>query len=274
MRTASSPGVAPVLHAAILISISLLASCGAAPPAPPDPGPVPDTLCYILLDSLPHDTLAFTQGLEIHEGVLWESTGIYGSSSLRCLDPVDGSLICEYALPDTLFGEGITIHDGDILQLTWLSGLVLHWPLDSIHIESVMTIDTEGWGICSLDDSIVAVSDGSSIMRFRRTSDMSTVRSVEVTMEGVPQTRLNELEYHDGRIYANRWGTDLILRIDPMTGNVDGLADLSGLLSPEDRLTVEAFNGIAWDPSREAFLVTGKCWPLVFAVRLEPPRIQ
>ena len=272
MRTGSPPGMATLLQAAILFSISVLASCGTTPPSPPDPSPAPDTLRYILLDSLPHDTLAFTQGLEIHEGVLWESTGIYGSSALRCLDPIDGSLICEYALPDTLFGEGITIHNGNILQLTWLSGLVLNWSLDSIHIESVMTIDTEGWGICSLDDSIVAVSDGSSTIRFRRTGDLSTVRSVEVTMEGVPQTRLNELEYHDGRIYANRWGTDLILRIDPMTGHVDGLADLSDLLSPEDRLPAEAFNGIAWDPSRGAFLVTGKYWPLVFAVRLEPSR--
>jgi len=254
----------------VLLFVSLIICCGNDGSSPSEPYEGLDSLVYIVLDTLYHDTLAFTQGLEIHDGVLWEGTGMWGHSSLRRLDPEDGTLLEKYPLPDSLFGEGITVLSDRILHLTWRSGIVLQWSLDSLQIDTAGTIDTEGWGICSISDSIIAVSDGSEMIRFRRTDDLSEIRSIEVTLRGEPQFLLNELEYHDGRIFSNVWSSGLVLRIDPATGNVDGIVNFEGILTQEERLEAQVLNGIAWDPARNAFIITGKYWPKMFVVSLIP----
>ncbi len=231
--------------------------------------PLPETLQVVVLDTLFHDTTAFTQGFEIREGILWESTGLYGSSSLRKLDPSTGELLEEWPLPVTLFGEGITIIKDTIFQLTWRSGLVLSWNLEDPEPVVTGTIETQGWGICAIDRNTVVTSDGSFLLTFRNVSDFNTIRSIIVTLGDVPQIYLNELEYVDGWIYANQWNSDRILRIDPASGCVEALIDASDLLSPDDTLNAGPLNGIAWDAERQAFLITGKYWPSIFAVRFE-----
>lgn len=231
--------------------------------------PLPETLHVVVLDTLFHDTSAFTQGFEIREGILWESTGLYGSSSLRKLDSSTGELLEEWPLPVTLFGEGITIINDQIFQLTWKSGLVLSWNLEDPEPVVTGTIETQGWGICAIDMNTVVTSDGSSILKFRNISDFNPIRSIPVTLDDAPQIYLNELEYVNGRIYANQWNSDRILRIDPASGCVEALIDASDLLSPDDTLNAGPLNGIAWDAERQAFLLTGKYWPWIFAVRFD-----
>ncbi|OPL19549.1 MAG: hypothetical protein AVO35_10320 [Candidatus Aegiribacteria sp. MLS_C] len=247
----------------------LLVSCEGASEPSGGSGTVPETLTVVVLETLPHDTTSFTQGLEVHDGVLWESTGLFGHSTVRMLDPSDGSLIASYDLPDTLFGEGLTVAGDSVYQLTWLSGLVLKWSVEDPVPGVAGTIDTEGWGICAVNGSTVATSNGSSTLSFRDLGTLDTLYTVEVTMDGVGLSQLNELEYHDGDIYANRYYSDFIYKIDPESGKVTGLIDANGLRLMLDTFTAGVLNGIAWDPDREAFLLTGKNWPLIFVVDLQ-----
>ncbi len=244
-----------------------LLSCNGTGNSNSNPDPVlPETLYVDVIGTLPHDTSAFTQGFEIHDGILWESTGHYGYSTLRKLDPSNGSIIETYPLPDTLFGEGITIVNEKIYQLTWQSGLVLEWDIENPVMTISDTIETEGWGICSVSSSTVVTSNGSSTLSFRDITSFNTLRTINVNIDGGTIGLLNELEYAVGYIYANRYYSDYIYRIDPETGNVTALIDASSLLSGYNRINAGALNGIAWDPEREAFLLTGKNWPTVFIV--------
>jgi len=227
---------------------------------------IPETLHVNVIGTLPHDTSAYTQGFEIHDGILWESTGIFGSSTLRIINLSDGSIIETYSLPDSLFGEGITIVDDKIYQLTWTSGLVLEWDVLNPVLNVSDTIDTEGWGICSVSSSTVVTSNGSPTLSFRDITSFDTLRTITVNIEGGSINNLNELEYAGGYIYANRFYSDYIYRIDPETGNVTALIDASTLLTGASRINAGVLNGIAWDPQREAFLITGKNWPTIFIV--------
>jgi len=250
----------------LIITLSIvIVSCSGT--GGPDPGPiVPETLYVNVIGTLPHDTTAYTQGLEIHDGILWESTGGYGSSALRSIDPSSGSVIETYPLPDTLFGEGITILNENIYQLTWRSGLVLEWDVQNPVLQVSDTIETDGWGICSVSSSTVVTSDGSSTLSFRDINSFNTLKTIDVNIDGGSIDLLNELEYAGGSIYANKYYSDNIYRINPQTGNVTALIDASSLLPISKRINAGVLNGIAWDPEREAFLLTGKNWPTIFIV--------
>ena len=251
----------------VMILSFAIVSCSGTGDSSSNPDPmIPETLYVEVIDTLPHDTLAYTQGFEVHNGILWESTGHYGYSNLRKLNLSDGSLIETYPLPDTLFGEGITILNGKIYQLTWISGLVLEWDVLNPVLHVSDTIETEGWGICSVSSSTVVTSDGSSTLSFRDVSSFDTLWTIDVNIDGGPVNLLNELEYAEGNIYANRYYSDYIYRIDPQTGNVTALINASSLLSGSNRINAGVLNGIAWDPQREAFLLTGKNWPTIFIV--------
>ncbi len=251
----------------IMILSVIIVSCSGTGDSNSNPDPViPETLYVNIIGTLPHDTSAYTQGFEVHDGILWESTGHYGFSTLRKLNLSDGSIIETYPLPDTLFGEGITIVNEKIYQLTWTSGLVLEWDVLNPVFHVSNTIDTEGWGICSVSSSSVVTSNGTSTLSFREISSFDTFRTVNVNIDGASINLLNELEYAGGYIYANRYYSDYIYRIEPETGNVTALIDASSLLSGSNRINAGALNGIAWDPQREAFLLTGKNWPSVFIV--------
>jgi len=223
-----------------------------------------------VIDTISHDASAFTQGFEMHDGLLWEGTGLYGSSELRITDPATGEILASAPLADSLFGEGITFLGGSVYQLEWLSGVVLRWDPSTLQSSLAGTIGTQGWGLCSIGDSVLVSSDGSSMLYFRDPDDLAVLRTVLVSMQGEPQWRLNELEYADGSIWANQWGTDRILRINPLDGSVIGIVFAPGLLGPEEAAAADVMNGIAWDPVREAFLITGKLWPRTFVVRFAP----
>lgn len=252
----------------MILSVTVV-SCSGTGDSNSNPDPmIPETLYVEVIGTLPHDTSAYTQGFEVHNGILWESTGHYGYSTLRKLNLSDGSIIETYPLPDTLFGEGLTIVNDRIYQLTWISppGLVLEWDLQNPVPLVSDTIETEGWGICSVSGSTVVTSDGSSILSFRDVSNFDILWTIDVNIDGGPVNLLNELEYAEGNIYANRYYSDYIYRIDPETGNVTALINASSLLSGSNRINAGVLNGIAWDPERDAFLLTGKNWPYIFIV--------
>lgn len=250
----------------MMLSITMV-SCTGIDDSGSNPYPmIPETLYVNVIGTLPHDTSAYTQGFEVHEGILWESTGLRGFSTLRKLNLSNGSILETYPLPDTLFGEGLTILNEKIYQLTWTSGLVLEWDLLNPVFHVSDTLDTDGWGICSVNSSTVVTSDGSSTLSFRDVTSFDTLWTITVNIDGEPVNLLNELEYAEGSIYANRYYSDNIYRIDPETGNVTALIDASSLLSGANRINAGVLNGIAWDPQREAFLLTGKNWPTIFIV--------
>ncbi len=253
----------------ILPALGLAAACcgDGQPSSPGTSQNAPDTIVPVVLDTLPHDPEAFTQGLEVSGGVLFESTGLYGRSDVRAMDPATGELLLSADLPDTLFGEGLTVMGDMLLQLTWRSGRVLAWSRGLDPLESPYGISGEGWGICHMpESSLVATSDGSAYLQLRSETDLSPVRSLLVTAGGMPRGSLNELEWQGGLLWANVWGTRTILAIDPADGNVVSVADCSALQPPSG----EVMNGIAWDPEREAFLLTGKLWPVIYVVEMVP----
>jgi glutaminyl-peptide cyclotransferase len=223
-----------------------------------------------VIERRPHDPDAFTQGFEQDYENLYESTGLYGESSVRRVDPETGEVRDRFDLPDDQFGEGLTLADGRLIVLTWREGIahVLHpASLDPI---TTFRYDTEGWGICA-DLFDIYMSDGTSTIYVRDLETFEETRRIQVTLEGEPVDQLNELECHPDGIYANVWHTETILRIDPETGEVRSVIDASGLLEDGEVRDPEAvLNGIAYDLYHHTFLLTGKLWPAMFEVRFVP----
>lgn len=257
---------------ALLLPFALtVTACGAGAtqPAAPDPGDVPVVRPQVL-GELPHDTTAFTQGLELRDGVLYEGTGRVGLSRLRALDPVTGALRAERPLPPSYFGEGITVDGDRIWQLTWTDGVALEWDRATLTLRREVPVDGEGWGLCRLADGRIARSDGTDRLRLHDPRDLRPTGSVAVTLAGAPVPELNELECVGDRVWANVWRTDRIVRIDPATGVVDLVVDATGLLDDRRRPGTDVLNGIAHVAGDE-YLLTGKLWPALFRVRLPAP---
>lgn len=227
------------------------------------------TYGYRVINTFPHDPAAFTQGLEFEDGVLYEGTGLNGESSLRRVALETGEVLQQHDLGDEFFGEGITILNDRIYQLTWQSGTGFVYDQQTFEPLGEFAYSTEGWGLTD-DDTHLIMSDGSSTLYFRDPETFDEVRRVEVHDNRGPVTMLNELEYIDGEIYANVWRTDIIVRIDPSSGDVTGRIDLSGLLSDDDRrgYQPDVLNGIAHDPASGRLLVTGKRWPKLFEIEI------
>jgi glutamine cyclotransferase len=210
---------------------------------------------------LPHDPGAFTQGLVYRDGVFYESTGLYGHSSLRRVDPATGQVLARRELPRELFGEGLALVGGSLYQLTWREGRVLVADPSDLSPRGELALPTEGWGACALDGRLV-VSDGSDQLFFYDPKTMAALGSVAVTDDGRPVSRLNELETVAGRIWANVWGDNRIAVIDPATGRVAAWVDCSGLRPGTVAVDFEnVLNGIAHDPATGRVWVTGKRWP-------------
>ena len=218
----------------------------------------------------PHNPGAFTQGLELVDGLLVESTGLYGSSTLRVVDRTSGKTLRSQDLADDLFGEGVTaLGDGRVVQLTWKAGRAVLWRLDPLVPVGTWDYDGEGWGICRLNDDTLATSDGSATITLRRSEDFSQMGSIKVTLDGRPVGRLNELECVGSTIWANVWLTDRIVAVNAIDGRVTAVVDASDL--PVDRSSLapdSVLNGIAHDPDTNHFLLTGKHWPSLFEVEL------
>lgn len=231
----------------------------------------PERLRAQVLETLPHDTNAFTQGYEIAHGVLYEGTGLVGRSWVRAIDTTTGSVLARADLPPPLFGEGITVVGDSLWQLTWQNGIAIRRDADTLAEQNRVSYSGEGWGLCYQDDrQRLVMSDGSATLTFRDPATFAETGSVEVHAAGEPVDQLNELECVGGTVYANVWQTNTILRIDPATGRVTGTIDASGLLTPSERDGADVLNGIAAVPGSEFFFVTGKLWPKTFRVRFVP----
>lgn len=255
------------------------ASTGAADPATTSPTTTatgPDEADGVIeyeievVATHPHDTGAFTQGLELVDGLLLESTGVRGQSSLRLVEPTTGTPVRLTALDDDLFGEGATAFNGEVWQLTWTSETVIVHGLDDLAERRRIPYRGEGWGLCATDDRLI-MSNGSSVLTIRDPVTFEVTDQIEVTDDGTPIGKLNELECVDGVVWANVYQTTRIVAIDPTDGHVVGRADLADLVPPGfegDRTNVA--NGIANDPATGRFWLTGKRWPVVYEVELVP----
>lgn len=250
---------------AVVLAAALLSGWWAVRAAEP---PV-ERLRAEVVRTLPHDRDAFTQGLVVADGALYESLGRYGESRVRRIDLATGDVRTEAWLASTLFGEGLTRVGGRLIQLTWREGRALLWTLPELRAAGERAYQGEGWGL-AFDGRRLVMSDGSDRLTFRDPDTFAPLGSVTVTLEGRPVTALNALEWANGAVWANVWGREEVLRIDPAGGRVTAVADASHLLSEEDRAGVDVLNGIAYDPSSGHFWLTGKLWPLLYEVRLVP----
>ena len=227
---------------------------------------------YEIVAEHPHDPMAFTQGLVYEDGIFYEGTGQWGESTVRHVDIESGEVIQSVDIAPELFGEGITIWEDRVIQITWRSQVAFVY--DKVTLEQIgqFSYETEGWGITHDGEQLI-MSDGTDIVSFRDPDTFAVTGQIRVNDQGQPVTMLNELEYVEGEIWANLWLTDLIARIDPATGNVTGYIDLTGILPPELRSDDpdEVLNGIAYDPETGRIWVTGKRWPTMFEIRLVAP---
>jgi glutaminyl-peptide cyclotransferase len=238
------------------------------------PGEV-ERLLVQVLETFPHDATAFTQGLELDNGVFLESTGSRGldgiqvPSTLRRVDPATGNVEQSIALDQQYFGEGLTKVGNELIQLTWKQNTAFYWDAETFELNKQVSYDGQGWGLC-YDGSHLVMTDGTvPELIFRDPVTFEETARVPVTFNDQQVFNLNELECVDGFVWANIWQTDLIVRIDPSTGAVNGVADaieLGGSVGMGDAV----LNGIAWDSSTQSFYVTGKLWPTMFRVNFVP----
>jgi len=258
--------VALVFGAAASPARALDAAATAAP-APAAPV-VPPRVEIKVLEILPHDRSVFTEGLAFWNGRLFESGGEYGKSTLREVDLATGKTLREVKLDPRFFGEGMTILGGRIYQLTWQEHTCFVYDAATLRKLTQIKYDGEGWGMTS-DGHALIVSDGSEVIRFRDPATLATKRSIRVIYQGKPVTMLNELEYIDGRIWANVWRTNFILRIDPADGRIIDILDAAAVYPQNLRGpdVDDVLNGIAYDAKTRNIYITGKRWPQMYKVR-------
>ncbi len=218
---------------------------------------------YKIINTYPHESSAFTQGLVYDQGVLYEGTGQYGGSTLRRVDLETGSVLKQIVLDDKLFGEGVAVWKDRLIQLTWQSGLGLVYDKKNLTRIREFSYLTEGWGITS-DGKRLIMSDGTNTLHFLDAETFEEQGQMRGHGRWRAGSRLNELEYIKGEIYANMWPTDWIVIISPDTGEVKGSVNLQGILQQvdnQDDHKVDVLNGIAYDASGDRLFVTGKLWP-------------
>ena len=255
--------------------LALLSLLGAAPQAPrpgaatPAAAPV-QRLVARVVHRYPHDPAAFTEGLLWRDGALYESIGLEGRSEVRRLRLADGSVERRAAIPASEFGEGLASWGTQLVSLTWHGGVAHRWDARSLKPVGSGRFVGEGWGLASDGTSLVH-SDGSATLRFLDPRTLAERRRVTVTLDGRPVDQVNELEVVDGAILANVWHTPYLLRIEPRTGRVTALVDLRPIVAQVQVSDPEAVaNGIAWDAAGHRLFVTGKLWPALFEITLDP----
>lgn len=241
--------------------------------APSVPGiPAPENLTVTVVAQYPHDTSAYTQGLQLHGGKLYEGTGDYQNSSLRIVDYKTGRVEKNHPMGSrSVFGEGITILNGKIYQLTWQSHVVYVYSLNNIdQPEKTFDWPNEGWGITNNGKDLI-ISDGSANLYFVDPASFRILNTVQVRDNKGAVELLNELEYANGYVYANVYESDNIIRIDPESGHVKAVITLPGLLQQQDIVSgrTDVLNGIAYDSTSGNFLITGKRWPKLFELKIQ-----
>jgi glutamine cyclotransferase len=227
------------------------------------------TYGYEIVHTYPHDPSAFTEGLFYLNGFLYESTGLEQHSSIRKVRLETGEVVQKVDIPAQYFGEGIVNWQGHLISLTWKSQIGFVFDLHTFKLQRQFTYPGEGWALTRNNEQII-MSDGTSVLRFLNPKTLAEAGRVQVTIEGKPLVNVNELEWVKGEIYANVWQTNWIVRIDPGSGRVVGLIDLTGLLKQSDIVSgrTDVLNGIAYDAKGDRLFVTGKNWPKLFEIRL------
>lgn len=250
---------------AILCTLCLFCNGNSRDNSTPEQSPAPITVQPTILTTLPHDTTAFTQGLFYHKGKLYESTGLFGSSSLRTLD-TNGSLLTKMPVAD-VFAEGCAVLGSDIYQITWQAGVCFVYDSDKLTRKNTLTYSGEGWGLTA-DGTYLIMSNGSDTITFRDAS-FAVIKKLAVTNIGTPLQNINELEYARGKIYANVWYSNFLFVIDPERGVVEQIVDCEELVKQEGALSDQnVLNGIAWLPETDRFILTGKKWKHLFMTTL------
>ena len=270
-----------------MVAVTLLAACGdstavAQPGGDPTSceAPTPERLKPVVLATIPHPPDGFTEGLLIHDGTLFESSGLYNRSTLRAINPKTGAILAQADLPPEVFAEGLAEgSDGGLVQLTWKEGVAYRWAAQSLaDLAGATPSGTfyyvgEGWGLTRMGDAAFVMSDGSDELTLRAPGDFSVLESNRVTRADGPATQLNGLEWDGESIWANRFQTDEIVRIRPDCWTVTRVADISALhedatqVAARSGAKVYAANGIAHIPGTDEFLITGKLWPSIYTVR-------
>ena len=223
-----------------------------------------------ILRTLPHDSSSFTQGLEVLENSIFESSGLYGHSRISEIDSQNGEIIRQTKIDDSYFGEGITVMDQSIIMLTWRAGVALEFHISNFSIIGNFSFEGEGWGICYNGEHIVT-SNGTSELSFRDPDSFEIDFTTVVTWDGVPVSNLNELECVDDKIYANIWMEETILRISSTSGKVDFFSSPLAVTSIQGNSNEEVLNGIAFDRNSGSFWITGKNWTQMYLVNFTVP---
>lgn len=262
-------------HLAFLACVAVLGAASACSPATgPAPvvaaKPVLPVYSYEVAAAYPHDPKAFTQGLLIEDGQLYESTGQEGASWVRKVDLATGNVLAQHSLDPKYFGEGMVVWDDRIITITWRNQKGFILDRETLAPKGEWTYPGEGWGL-TRDDTRIFMSDGTSQIRIIDPATLQETGRIDVKQNGRPVDQLNEIEFIKGEIWANVFQTDRVVRIDPATGDIKGVVYLGGLLKPEERRNTDVLNGIAYDKAQDKIYVTGKYWPKLFEIRLKDP---
>jgi glutamine cyclotransferase len=227
--------------------------------------------CFQVVNIYPHDPTAFTQGLEFFNGYLYEGTGLYGDSDVRVVEIKTGEIIQSKRILPEYFGEGVTVFEDKVYQLTWKENTGFVYNLD-LEQTSSFQITGEGWGLTN-DETNLIMSNGSSVLSYLDPLSYKVIKTIQVSHDGYPVSKLNELEYIKGKIFANIWQTDNIVLIDPQNGKIISWIDLSGLKEHLDTKDgIDVLNGIAYDKENDRLFVTGKLWPNLFEIEIIPEK--
>lgn len=272
-----------------IISIILLFSCGGNTEKSQDQSSAvenqvaaPVNLSYSVINSYPHDTAAFTQGLEVYQNSFLESTGLFGRSTLRRVDIQSGKISKSQGLDSLIFAEGLTVYNDTIYQLSWENHLVFMYTTKDFKRIGQLPWTGQGWGITHDDKSLI-ISEGSDKLYFVEPRTLKLKKIVSVKDQYGAVNNLNELEFIDGYVYANRWQYDYILKIDPNSGFVVGIINLQDFLQKNSRADLSylkkegstamqsgaVLNGIAYNKKEKTLYITGKLWPEIFEIRLQ-----
>ncbi|MEC7173599.1 MAG: glutaminyl-peptide cyclotransferase [Bacteroidota bacterium] len=236
----------------------------------------PHLFTYDIVNEYPHDKTAYTQGLEFYRDTLYESTGLRGKSSLRKVDFKSGKIYNQVALDKVYFGEGITILNDKLFQLTWQGNMGFQYQPDKLKIERSFAYQDskEGWGLCN-DGKIIYKSDGSNQIWILDPDTQKEIDKIQVMTDKNAIRKVNELEWVEGKIYANtyQYNKEVGIIIDPKSGSVEGVIDFSGLKSKVEQVpNLDVLNGIAYHRERKTFFVTGKNWSYLFEVKILPKK--
>jgi len=231
---------------------------------------VPEVSGFEIVKEYPHNTGSYTQGLLFHEGSLYESTGQRGESKLLKVELETGDFLQVHDLPNTYFGEGLTLWNNELIQITWTSSTGFVYDLESFELKRSFSYSGQGWGLTH-DGNHLIMSNGTNEITFLDPETQKPLRTIQVNDNKGAVKELNELEYINGEIWANYYAMNVfkVIRIDPKNGKVLGYINFTGILDSKDRHpTIDVFNGIAYDAESDRLFVTGKYWPKLYEVKI------